>query len=155
MTMSGRNIGLFALMALLLMSVGFIQSWDVSLTLLNLCIISAIMALGVNIQWGYAGLFNVGTMGFAALGGLAAMLVSVPPVTAAWEAGGAGVVSVCCCQLFDGRRRRRIGLGGWRLGSSGSLGWILLFGLAATKPAAARARGQQHAAEESANDSHC
>ena len=35
MTMSGRNIGLFALMALLLMSVGFIQSWDVSLTLLN------------------------------------------------------------------------------------------------------------------------
>ena len=82
MTMSGRNIGLFALMALLLMSVGFIQSWDVSLTLLNLCIISAIMALGVNIQWGYAGLFNVGTMGFAALGGLAAMLVSVPPVTA-------------------------------------------------------------------------
>ena len=54
MTMSGRNIGLFALMALLLMSVGFIQSWDVSLTLLNLCIISAIMALGVNIQWGYA-----------------------------------------------------------------------------------------------------
>ena len=92
MTMSGRNIGLFALMALLLMSVGFIQSWDVSLTLLNLCIISAIMALGVNIQWGYAGLFNVGTMGFAALGGLAAMLVSVPPVTAAWKAGGAGVV---------------------------------------------------------------
>mgnify|MGYP001406194706 CR=1 FL=1 len=70
MTMSGRNIGLFALMALLLMSVGFIQSWDVSLTLLNLCIISAIMALGVNIQWGYAGLFNVGTMGFAALGAL-------------------------------------------------------------------------------------
>ncbi len=32
------------------------------------------MALGVNIQWGYAGLFNVGTMAFAALGGLAAAL---------------------------------------------------------------------------------
>ena len=71
MTMSGRNIGLFAIMSLLLMSVGFIQSWDVSLTLLNLCIISAIMALGVNIQWGYAGIVNFGVMGFAALGGLA------------------------------------------------------------------------------------
>ena len=72
------------------------------------------------------------------------------------EAGGAGVVSIGGGQLFDGRRRRRIGLGGWRLGSSGSLGWwILLFGLAAAKPAAARARRQQHAAEESANDSHC
>ena len=38
------------------------------------------MALGVNIQWGYAGLFNVGIMGFAALGGVAAVLVSMPPV---------------------------------------------------------------------------
>ena len=65
------------------------------------------------------------------------------------QAGGAGVISVGGGELFDGRRRRRIGLGGWRLGSSGSLGWwILLFGLAATKPAAARARGQQDAAEE-------
>lgn len=46
------------------------------------------MALGVNIQWGYAGLFNVGIMGFAALGGVAAMLVSTKPVTGAWSAGG-------------------------------------------------------------------
>ena len=28
-------------------------------------LISAIMALGVNMAWGYAGLFNVGIMGFA------------------------------------------------------------------------------------------
>ena len=91
MSSSVRNLSLFALMALLFMTVGFVQSWDVSLTLLNMCIISAIMALGVNIQWGYAGLFNVGTMGFAALGGLAAMLVSVPPVAGAWQAGGIGI----------------------------------------------------------------
>jgi len=91
MSAVGRNLGLFAVMALLFAIVGFVQSWDVSLTLLNMCIISAIMALGVNIQWGYAGLFNVGTMGFAALGGLAAMLVSVPPVAGAWQAGGAGI----------------------------------------------------------------
>lgn len=45
---------------------------------------------GVNIQWGYAGLFNAGVMGFAALGGLAAVLVSMDPVPAAWAAGGAG-----------------------------------------------------------------
>ena len=91
MSAVGRNLGLFAVMALLFAIVGSVQSWDVSLTLLNMCIISAIMALGVNIQWGYAGLFNVGTMGFAALGGLAAMLVSVPPVAGAWQAGGAGI----------------------------------------------------------------
>jgi branched-chain amino acid transport system permease protein len=91
MSLSVRNLSMFALMALLFVTVGFVQSWDVSLALLNMCIISAIMALGVNIQWGYAGLFNVGTMGFAALGGLAAMLVSVPPVAGAWQAGGVGI----------------------------------------------------------------
>ena len=46
------------------------------------------MALGVNIQWGYAGLFNVGIMGFAALGGVAAVLVSMRPVEGALTAGG-------------------------------------------------------------------
>ncbi|MCJ8338308.1 MAG: branched-chain amino acid ABC transporter permease [Pseudomonadales bacterium] len=81
----------FTIMAALLVFVGTTQSWGVALTLINMCIISAIMALGVNIQWGYAGLFNVGIMGFCALGGAAAVLVSKAPVTEAWSAGGAGM----------------------------------------------------------------
>jgi branched-chain amino acid transport system permease protein len=88
-----RNCWLFAGMALLLIFVGIVQSWHVALSILNMCLISAIMALGVNIQWGYAGLFNVGVMGFAALGGLASVIVSMPPVGAAWIAGGLGVVA--------------------------------------------------------------
>ena len=87
-----RKPALFAVMAALICIVGVAQSWSLALAILNLCLISAIMTLGVNIQWGYAGLFNAGIMGFAALGGLAAVLVSMPPVSAAWEAGGAGVV---------------------------------------------------------------
>lgn len=87
-----RNIGYFLIMAALIVLVGQLQSWNLALTILNLCIISSIMALGVNIQWGYAGLFNVGIMGFAALGGLAAMLLSVQPVQEAWAVGGKGVV---------------------------------------------------------------
>ena len=90
---SQRNILLFAGMGLLLIIVGFVQSWNVAFSILNMCLISAIMALGVNIQWGYAGLFNVGIMGFAALGGLAGGVVSMPPVEAAWAAGGLGVVA--------------------------------------------------------------
>ena len=86
-----RNVLLFAGMFALLAIVGFGQSWSVALSIFNLCLISAIMALGVNIQWGYAGLFNVGIMGFAALGGVAAVLVSKPPVTEAWGAGAAGI----------------------------------------------------------------
>ncbi|MEL0321972.1 MAG: branched-chain amino acid ABC transporter permease, partial [Gammaproteobacteria bacterium] len=87
-----RNQILFSLMAGLLILVALIQSLSVSLTILNLCLISAIMALGVNIQWGYAGLFNVGVMGFAALGGLAGVLISMPPVSDAWQAGGFGIL---------------------------------------------------------------
>ena len=83
-----RAICAFSFMALALVMVGMYQSWALSLTILNLCLISSVMALGVNIQWGYAGLFNIGIMGFAALGGAAAMLVSTDPVSNAWAAGG-------------------------------------------------------------------
>jgi branched-chain amino acid transport system permease protein len=79
---------LFAGMAVLLVLLGLAQSWQVMLAVLNLGLISAVMALGVNIQWGYAGLFNVGIMGFAALGGVGVVLTAMPPVPAAWSAGG-------------------------------------------------------------------
>ena len=92
MSFKNRDVILFGAMGLLFVLVGFMQSWNLSLAILNLGLISAIMALGVNIQWGYAGLLNVGVMGFAALGGLAAILVSAPPVQDAWAAGGAGVI---------------------------------------------------------------
>jgi branched-chain amino acid transport system permease protein len=81
-------LGLFALIVL----TGMTQSWNVALGIVNMGLISAIMALGVNMQWGYAGLFNVGVMGFVALGGLGAIVVSMPPVNEAWAAGGLRVI---------------------------------------------------------------
>ncbi len=86
-----RILVLYAVMAAAIVVVGFWQSWNLSLSIVNLGLLSAIMALGVNIQWGYAGLFNVGIMGFSALGGLAAVLISQPPVAEAWAAGGVGM----------------------------------------------------------------
>ena len=80
------------IMASLFLLVGFGQSWPISLSILNMCIISAIMSMGINIQWGYAGIFNVGIMGFTALGGLAAVLVSYSPVGEAWRVGGIGMI---------------------------------------------------------------
>ncbi len=87
-----RNVLLFSLMALALAATGMFQSWVLALTILNMSLISAIMALGVNMQWGYAGLFNVGIMGFTAFGGLAAVLIAMPPVPEAWAAGGFGAM---------------------------------------------------------------
>lgn len=90
--MNWRDAVLFVFVAVLIIGTGFIQSWNTALLILNMGLISAIMALGVNIQWGYAGLFNVGIMGFVALGGLASVIVAMPPTTEAWAVGGLRVI---------------------------------------------------------------
>ncbi|PRX29770.1 branched-chain amino acid transport system permease protein [Meinhardsimonia xiamenensis] len=92
MTPAIKNTALFALVFGLILATGFLQSWNVALGILNMGLISAIMALGVNMQWGYAGLFNVGVMGFVALGGLGVVITSMAPVGEAWAAGGLRVI---------------------------------------------------------------
>ncbi len=97
MTESRKTTLAFGFIFVLLVIIGFAQSWNVALGIFNLCLISAVMSLGVNMQWGYAGLLNVGVMGFAALGGLAAVLVSQAPVAEAWQGNAGGLVlSVLC-----------------------------------------------------------
>ncbi|MDA9631233.1 branched-chain amino acid ABC transporter permease [Candidatus Pelagibacter sp.] len=78
----------YTIMMGLIILVGVFQSWNVALSIFNMCLISAVMTIGANVQWGYAGLINFGLMGYAALGGLAAVLISVDPVQEAWRAGG-------------------------------------------------------------------
>jgi len=137
MNQSQNNMMLFASMAGLLALVGIGQGWDVALLLLNMCIISAIMALGVNIQWGYAGLFSIGSMGFAALGGLAGVIISAKPVPGAWQAGGLGVLGgivaaavtaalgVYVWRLLADYGRRRY----WLTGTVVLIGFLVIRGL--------------------------
>ena len=82
----------YSIMMLLIILVGIFQSWSIALSIFNLCLISAVMTMGANIQWGYAGLINFGIMGYTALGGLAAVLISVAPVQEAWQAGGLNLI---------------------------------------------------------------
>ena len=82
----------YAIMLGLIILVGLLQSWNIALSILCFCLISAVMTMGANIQWGYAGLINFGIMGYTALGGLAAVLVSVPPVKEAWQVGGSSMI---------------------------------------------------------------
>ena len=62
MTLSMRNIFLVLGVATLYFLEGatdfwiFSGSWTSALTMLNFALIGAIMALGVNLQWGFAGL---------------------------------------------------------------------------------------------------
>jgi len=87
-------IAAYSIMIILIILVGIFQSWSIALTILNYCLISAVMTMGANIQWGYAGLINFGIMGYTALGGLAVVLVSVSPVGEAWRVGGLNMM-VC------------------------------------------------------------
>jgi branched-chain amino acid transport system permease protein len=120
MTLNYRNLGLFGFVGLLLLLEGtvhnefFAGSWNTMLGIINMGLISAIMALGVNVQWGYAGLFNTGIVGFVALGGLAPVLVSSTPVAAVWTADGAwrliaglltGAAVVWVAMLVNGRTK--------------------------------------------------
>ena len=93
MTDNIKTYSLFAAVFLLIVITGFIQSWNSALFILNMGLISAVMSLGVNLQWGIAGLLNVGIMGFVGLGGLATVLISMQPVPEAWNAGGPRILA--------------------------------------------------------------
>lgn len=53
----------------------------------------AIIALGLTIQWGWAGLFNVGVMGFIAIAAFASVLISFPVNGAFWASAGPGMLA--------------------------------------------------------------
>ncbi len=92
MSVPVKNTIYFLVVMGLIASTGFTDSWNVALGIFNMGLISAIMALGLNLQWGYAGLFNIGVMGFVALGGLAAVIIGMDPVDEAWAAGGPQII---------------------------------------------------------------
>ena len=92
MTKHKNVITAYIIMIILIILVGIFQSWSIALSILNYCLISAVMTIGANIQWGYAGLINFGIMGYTALGGLAVVLISVAPVPEAWDAGGLNLI---------------------------------------------------------------
>lgn len=48
----------------------------------------ALIALGLNIQWGYGGLFNFGVMGFLMLGGYATVAIAFPVNAEFWASDG-------------------------------------------------------------------
>ena len=102
MTNASRIKILYILMIIALLFVGFFQSWNVAFSILNLCLISAIMSIGINIQWGNSGIVNFGVMGFAAIGGLCGVLISMPPTLEVWKDGTAVILIILFSFLISG-----------------------------------------------------
>ncbi len=83
-----REIILFsvATAAILAIVIGFGQAYTVRMLVDIAC--HAVLALGLTIQWGYAGVFNAGVMGFIAVGAFVAMLFSFPVNDSFWSSQG-------------------------------------------------------------------
>lgn len=130
--MNNRAVILFSGVGVLYVLTGLLLSWNVSLNILVIGLLSAIMALGVNMQWGYAGLFSTGIVGSVALGGLAVVMISGAPVPDAFHATGPGVFLSAGWQLI--------------LGLAAAVGVIALAVFAWGKMVAGRARNLMVAA---------
>ena len=97
-----KYINAYLICAFLFLLVGLFQSWNVAFSILNLCLISAIMSIGINIQWGNSGIVNFGVMGFAAIGGLCGVLISMPPTLEVWKDGTAVILIILFSFLILG-----------------------------------------------------
>lgn len=62
----------------------------------------ALIALGLTIQWGYAGLFNAGVMGFVATAAFVSMLVSYPVNDLFWNSDGPALLGKAGLALLVG-----------------------------------------------------
>lgn len=83
-----RALVLYAALAALFFLVGLMLGpANISLLLVQ-SFAYALIALGLNIQWGYGGLFNFGIMGFLMVGGFAVTFVSYPVNGEFWASAG-------------------------------------------------------------------
>jgi len=83
-----RSIFLFGSLTILIIIVGMVMGAPFTLRMLVEALALSLIALGLNIQWGYGGLFNFGVMGFIMIGGFAVSFVSVPLNMEFWNSEG-------------------------------------------------------------------
>ncbi|MCB1518198.1 MAG: branched-chain amino acid ABC transporter permease [Hyphomicrobiaceae bacterium] len=86
--MSTRALVLFGGLLLLVLGVNFVMGTPYTVRMCVEALALSIVVLGLNIQWGYGGLFNFGVMGLMMVGGYAGMAMSVPLNIDFWNSDG-------------------------------------------------------------------
>ncbi|MBK8084063.1 MAG: branched-chain amino acid ABC transporter permease [Devosia sp.] len=129
-----RTATLFAGLFVLFTVIGlFLGAANISLLLVQ-SFAYALIALGLNIQWGYGGLFNFGIMGMLMLGGAAVTFVSFPVNAAFWGSDGPMLLGRALLAFAGGfvlvwgaRHADRVGVrGGWKTALT-VLAWIVAY----------------------------
>ena len=115
-----RDIILFAFLAALFTVVFATQGTAYSLRLTVEATCYAVIALGLSLQWGTAGLFNVGVMGFIAAGAFTSVLITYPVNEAFWAGDGPALLGFTALKaaigilaIWAARRPRRFGFPAW------------------------------------------
>ena len=117
-----RGLLLFAAMFVMVVVIGMVQGTASILLILTQATGFALVALGLNIQWGYGGLFNFAIMGFLMVGGASTVFLSYPVNMAFWESDGPMMLGRALIAFLAGvvlvmlaRRSDRIGIKGkWK-----------------------------------------
>jgi len=117
-----RALILFVGLFILFLAVGWTMGAANTSLLLVQSFAFALIALGLNIQWGYGGLFNFGIMGFLMVGGFAVTFVSYPVNGSFWSSEGPFMLARAALAFAAGallvvgaRNGHRIGIrGAWK-----------------------------------------
>ncbi|MEO5804890.1 branched-chain amino acid ABC transporter permease [Devosia sp.] len=121
--MMRRSLTLFAALFVLILGVGFVLGVPFTTSRLVEAAAYSLIALGLNIQWGYGGLFNFGIMGFLMLGGFAVTFMSYPINPLFWGSDGPFMLGKAILAFVAGaglvygaQQSHRIGIkGGWKV----------------------------------------
>ncbi len=123
-------LGLFVLFAVI--------GWVLGAANISLLLVQsfayALIALGLNIQWGYGGLFNFGIMGMLMLGGAAVTFISYPMNDQFWGSDGPLMLGKALMAFLAGfllvwgaRHSDRIGIKGRWKSVVTVLAWIVAY----------------------------
>jgi branched-chain amino acid transport system permease protein len=132
--MMRRGLTLFFGLFVLILVVGWVMGAPFTSSRLVEAAAYALIALGLNIQWGYGGLFNFGIMGFLMLGGFAVTFVSYPVNPEFWGSDGPMMLGRALLAFGAGallvigaRLSKRIGVtGGWHVALT-VLAWFVAY----------------------------
>jgi branched-chain amino acid transport system permease protein len=117
-----RALGLYAGLVVLIIAVAIASGVPYTARLLAEAAAYSLIALGLNIQWGYGGLFNFGIMGFLMVGGASVTFISYPINPKFWNSDGPMLLGHALLAAIFGalliiaaRNVHRIGIkGGWK-----------------------------------------
>ncbi|KKB11018.1 branched-chain amino acid ABC transporter permease [Devosia geojensis] len=129
-----RSLTLFFGLFVLILAVGWALGAPFTSSRLVEAAAYALIAMGLNIQWGYGGLFNFGIMGFMMLGGFAVTFISYPVNAQFWAGDGPWMLGRALIAFGAGallvitaRQSKKLGIsGGWHVAVT-VLAWFIAY----------------------------